>query len=163
MKTAIYPGSFDPITNGHLEIARRSAKLFDKVIMLVSVNPAKPGGSFTTEERVEFIRRSVSNMGITNIEVDSHDGVLVDYFKEKNANAIVKGLRAMSDFENEFQMALVNRSMYDKAETVFLSADSQYTFLSSSMIKQLAMFGKDISQFVPECIVDDVMKRLRIR
>ncbi|MCL1904405.1 MAG: pantetheine-phosphate adenylyltransferase [Oscillospiraceae bacterium] len=159
MKIAIYPGSFDPVTYGHLDIIERAAKLFDRLIVLVSINPVKPS-TFSTEERVDFLRKSTSV--IENIEIDSSSGLLIDYFKKKNADVIVKGLRAMSDFEYEFQMALINKDMYQKAETVFLSANSASMFLSSSAMKQIAMFGGDISAFVPDCIAKDIIKRLKI-
>ena len=140
MKTAIYPGSFDPVTYGHLEIISRASKLFDKVIVLVSVNPLKPC-SFTIDERKQFLRESV--------------------VAEHNADVIVKGLRAISDFEYEFQMAQANRKLCYKAETIFLTSKSEYTYLSSSMVKQIAMFGGDISDFVPECILDRINERLK--
>lgn len=153
MKTAIYPGSFDPVTCGHLDIIRRASKLFDKLIVLVSINPLK-ACCFSPEERVEFIRRVTSD--IPNVEVDSYDGLLINYFKQRDADVIVKGLRAMSDFENEFQMALVNKDLCFKAETVFLAADVVGTFLSSSMVKQIAMFDGDISSYVPHSIEADI-------
>lgn len=161
MKTAIYPGSFDPVTCGHMDIINRASKLFDKLIVLVSTNPSK-SSCFTAEERVDFLRRVTSN--IPNVEIDSFDGLLIDYFQQKNADVIVKGLRAMSDFEYEFQMALVNKDLCNKAETVFLAADVVGTFLSSSMVKQIAMFDGDISSYVPPCIEEDIkkgVKRLR--
>ncbi|MCL2637873.1 MAG: pantetheine-phosphate adenylyltransferase [Oscillospiraceae bacterium] len=164
MKTAIYPGSFDPVTYGHLDIISRAAKLFDKVIVLVSFNPAKPNCFFSLEERMEFVRRALSELkNAENVEVDSHDGLLVDYFKRREADVIVKGLRAMSDFEAEFQMALVNKDLHYKAETVFLAADVTGTFLSSSMVKQIAAFGGDVSAFVPHTIINDVKTRLEIK
>lgn len=157
MKKAIYPGSFDPVTNGHLEIIRRAAKLFDKLVVLVSVNPNK-SSSFTAEERMSMLRRVCYD--IPNVEIDSTSGLIVDYFKENDCEIIVKGLRAMSDFETEFQMAHINKHLCEKAETVFLCADTQSTYLSSSMVKQIAMFGGDISPFVPEAIEQDIIKRL---
>lgn len=160
MKTAIYPGSFDPVTYGHLEIISRASKLFDKVIVLVSVNPLKPC-SFTIDERKQFLRESVVAEGVGNVEVDSNEGLLIDYFNEHNADVIVKGLRAISDFEYEFQMAQANRKLCYKAETIFLTSKSEYTYLSSSMVKQIAMFGGDISDFVPECILDRINERLK--
>lgn len=153
MRTAIYPGSFDPITCGHLDIIKRAAKLFDNLIVLVSVNPLK-STCFSPDERMELIRRVTK--GIPNIEVDSDDGLLIDYFKKRNADVIIKGLRAMSDFEYEFQMALVNKDLCYKAETVFLCADVVGTFLSSSMVKQIALFGGDISSYVPHEIEADI-------
>jgi pantetheine-phosphate adenylyltransferase len=162
MKTAIYPGSFDPITYGHLDIISRAAKLFDKVIVLVSFNPAKPNCFFTLEERMDFVRRALTELkNAGNVEVDSHDGLLVDYFKEREADVIIKGLRAMSDFEAEFQMAHVNKDLHYKAETIFLAADVISTFLSSSMVKQIAAFGGDVSAFVPHTIIDDVTFKLK--
>lgn len=158
MRTAIYPGSFDPVTCGHLDIIKRAAKLFDNLIVLVSVNPLK-SSCFSPEERMEFIRRVTS--AIPNIEVDCDDGLLIDYFTKRNADVIVKGLRAMSDFEYEFQMALVNKDLCYKAETVFLCADVVGTFLSSSMVKQIALFGGDISSYVPHEIEADIKKGVK--
>lgn len=161
MRTAIYPGSFDPVTYGHLDIIKRAARLFDKLIVLVSVNPMKTS-CFTPKERVDFIKRVTKD--IPNIEVDDYDGLLVDYFKAKKADVIVKGLRVMSDFEYEFQMTLVNKDLCDEAETIFLCADAKGTFLSSSMVKQIAMFDGDISSYISPEIVEDIkkgVKRLR--
>ncbi|MDR0198083.1 MAG: pantetheine-phosphate adenylyltransferase [Oscillospiraceae bacterium] len=160
MKTAIYPGSFDPVTFGHIDIIRRAVKLFDKVIVVVSVNPTKPA-DFSIEERLDFLKRCTKK--IKNIEIDSNSGLFIDYFKKKNADVIVKGIRAMSDFEYEFQMALINKDLYHPAETVFLSADAASMFLSSSAVKQIAMFGGDISAFVPECILKDILERMKIK
>ncbi len=157
MKKAIYPGSFDPVTNGHLEIIRRGAMLFDQLIVLISVNPNKQS-SFSVEERAAFLRKVCYD--IPNVRVDSCSGLIVDYFRSHECDIIVKGLRAMSDFETEFQMAHVNKHLCPRAETVFLCADSQSTYLSSSMVRQIAMFGGDISPFVPEAIKDDIIKRL---
>ena len=140
-RIAICPGSFDPVTMGHLDIIRRASVLFDKVIVLVVVNPVK-NTSFTPEERVELIRKSVE--GIPNVEVDLYMGLLVDYVRSKGAAAIVKGLRAMSDFEYEFQMALTNRKLYPEAETVFLTTAADNMYLSSSLVKQVAELGGDI-------------------
>jgi len=158
-KIAIYPGSFDPVTYGHIDIIERAAKLFDKLIILVSNNPIK-ASTFSTEERIDFLRKTLKN--IKNIEIDSHSGLVIDYFRKRNADVIVKGLRAMSDFEYEFQMALINKDMYHHAETVFLSANAASMFLSSSAVKQISMFGGDISAFVPDCIADDIIERLKI-
>ena len=158
MKIAIYPGSFDPVTYGHIDIIERAAKLFDKLIVLVSINPVKPA-DFSVSERVEFLKKSVGKL--KNVEIDSHDGLIIDYFKKRNADVIVKGLRAMSDFEYEFQMALLNKDMHHSAETVFMSANVASMFLSSSAVKQIAMFGGDISSFVPQSILKDVQTKLR--
>lgn len=156
-RIAICPGSFDPVTMGHLDIIRRASVLFDKVIVLVVVNPVK-NTSFTPEERVELIRKSVE--GIPNVEVDLYMGLLVDYVRSKGAVAIVKGLRAMSDFEYEFQMALINKKMLPYAETIFLTTAANYQYLSSSLVKNVATFGGDISDLVPRAIRDEVVARL---
>ena len=157
-RIAVCPGSFDPVTLGHLDIMNRASQLFDKVIVLVSVNPKKVP-SFTPEERVEMIRKVTGHL--KNIEVETSDGLLADFVRERGATAIVKGLRAVTDFEYEFQMAQANRKLCYKAETIFLTSKSEYTYLSSSMVKQIAMFGGDISDFVPECILDRINERLK--
>ncbi len=157
MKVAICPGSFDPVTFGHLDVINRAGALFDKVIVLVMTNSAKHS-MFTVDERVEFIKRCVK---IDNVEVDTYNGLLVNYAKEKNAVAIVKGLRAVSDFDYEFQQALTNKSLLPEIETVFLTAKSKNMFLSSSMIKEVCRLDGDISQFVPKEILEDVIKRCK--
>ena len=157
-RIAICPGSFDPVTMGHLDIIRRASVLFDKVIVLVVVNPVK-NTSFTPEERVELIRKSVE--GMPNVKVDAYCGLLIDYVREKGAVAIVKGLRAVSDFEYEFQMALTNRKLNPEAETVFLTTTAEHMYLSSSLVKQVAGFGGDITGFVPGCIIPDIMEKIR--
>ena len=158
MKIAVCPGSFDPITKGHLDIIRRTAKLCERVIVLVSVNPAKTNFAFTIEERVDFIRRVTTDLD--NVEVDSSDGLLADYLRAKGACAIVKGLRAVSDFEYEFQMSLANKMLNPEAETVFMTAAAENMYLSSSIVKQIASFGGDISNFVPECLLQEIQVRL---
>ena len=158
-RTAICPGSFDPVTNGHLDIIRRAANLFDRVIVLVVVNPDKRP-SFTAEERVDMIRRAIVDLG-DSIEVDVYDGLLVDYVARFENATIVKGLRAVSDFEYEFQMALTNKHMLPQAETIFLTTSAQNMFLSSSLIKQVARFGGDISEFVPPVLHDEILTRLK--
>ena len=155
MRIAVCPGSFDPVTLGHLDIILRASKLFDKVIILVSVNPGKTA-SFTSEERVEMIRAVTSD--IPNVETDVFDGLLADYVKKTGAIAIVKGLRAVSDFEYEFQMALTNKKLYPDAETVFLTTKAENMYLSSSVVKQIASFGGDISHFVPPQILGVIKK-----
>lgn len=157
MRIAICPGSFDPVTKGHLDIIGRAAKLFDKIIVVVLFNPTKQT-SFSLEERVALLRRAIGDR--TNIEVDSYDGLLADYVKMKGASTIVKGLRAISDFEYEFQMALTNKQMNPDFETVFLTTSAQYLYFSSSVVKQIAQFNGDISEFIPDVIKEDVMKRL---
>lgn len=156
MRIAVCPGSFDPVTIGHLDIIRRACKIFDKVIVAVPVNPDKKS-SFTVEERMELIRKATEGL---NVEVDSVEGLLADYCREKNVTSIVKGLRALSDFEYEFQMALTNKKLNQELETMFLATSAENMFLSSSMVKQIAGFGGDISPFVPEVILDEIKARL---
>ena len=157
-KIAVCPGSFDPITLGHIDIIKRASLLFDKVIVLVSFNTQKTA-SFTIEERLDMIHAVVKN--IDNVVVDCWDGLLADYLKERNATAIVKGLRAVTDFEYEFSMALANKKLYGGAETVFLTTDSSNMYLSSSLVKEIARFGGDISSFVPGEVHDVIVKRLK--
>ncbi|GIM47543.1 phosphopantetheine adenylyltransferase [Collibacillus ludicampi] len=146
MTIAVYPGSFDPVTFGHLDIVERGARIFDKVIIAVMVNPHK-NPLFSVEERKELIRRAVEH--IPNVEVDSFPGLLVNYVQKKNASVIIKGLRAVSDFESELQMASMNKHMYNDAETFFLPTSTKYSHLSSSIIKEIARHGGPISDFVP--------------
>ena len=157
LKTAVCPGSFDPITMGHLDIISRASKLFGSVVVLVSVNAAKHS-AFTLEERVELARKATAHL--PNVRVDSFDGLLVDYLRGLGDCAIVKGLRAMSDFEYEFQMALANKKLYEGAETIFLAAGAEHMYLSSSLVKQIAHFGGDISGFVPDSILQEIQNRL---
>lgn len=157
MKTAVYPGSFDPITSGHLNIIRRAANIFDKLIVCVMVNVGK-NPMFTLEEREELIRRVT--LDLPNVEVDCSNELLADYAKRRGSCVIVKGLRAGSDFENEFQMALVNRKINPELDTMFLTADSQYMYLSSSMVKELGNYGAELSDFLPEEIIPDFRRKL---
>ncbi len=157
MRIAVCPGSFDPATKGHLDIIERSSKLFDKVIVLVLTNQDKKH-CFTIEERMDFLRRITKKFD--NVEIDTFDGLLADYARQKQATAIIKGLRAVSDFEYEFQMALINKQLNDEFETLFLTTNQDYLYLSSSIVKQIASLGGDISQFVPSELLDDIMKRL---
>lgn len=156
---AICPGSFDPITIGHLDIISRSAKMFNKVIVVVMSNAYKSSGSFTVEERVEMIKKSVAD--IPNVEVDHYEGLLADYAASKNAKAIIKGLRAVTDFEYEFQMALTNKKLNPNLETLFLTTSAENMYLSSSMVKQIASMGGDITEFVPQVIHNDIVNRLK--
>ena len=156
---AICPGSFDPVTIGHLDIISRSAKMFGKVIVVVMTNPNKSSGSFTVEERVEMLKKAVAD--IPNVQVDHYGGLLADYAARKNAKAIIKGLRAVTDFEYEFQMALANKKMNPSVETLFLTTSAENMYLSSSMIKQIAALGGDISDFVPAVIHNDIVNRLK--
>ena len=160
MKIAICPGSFDPVTLGHLDIISRASKLFDGVIVVVMSNAAK-SPLFNQVERMELIQRAIDAAGIDNVTVDCYDGLLAEYVKMRNATAIVKGLREMSDFEYEFQMALTNRKMYPEAETVFLTTAAENMYLSSSLVKQVAQLGGDISDFVPSCILPDITEKFR--
>ncbi len=157
MKTAVYPGSFDPVTSGHLNIIRRAANIFDKLIVCVMVNAGK-NPMFTLEEREEFIRRVT--LDLPNVEVDCSNELLADYARRRGSCVIVKGLRAGSDFENEFQMALVNRKINPELDTMFLTADSRYMYLSSSMVKELGYYGAELSDFLPEEIIPDFQKKL---
>ena len=145
MSLAIYPGSFDPITKGHIDVLKKAVKIFDKVIIAVSINPAKTG-MFTLEERVEMIKQSIE--GLERVEVDSFTGLTAEYARAKGAKAIIRGLRAVSDFEYEMQMAQMNNSIYDEIETVFLVPKSKYNFISSSIVKEVSKLGGDISKFV---------------
>ncbi|MBQ9901197.1 MAG: pantetheine-phosphate adenylyltransferase [Clostridia bacterium] len=160
MNIAICPGSFDPITLGHLDIIQRAAAMFDRVIVAVLVNPGK-NPSFTAEERIALIRRAVAD--IPNVEAECFDGLLAEYARLCGAHTIVKGLRAVTDFEYEFQMALVNRKLNPEIDTVFLASGSQHMYLSSSMVKSVARFGGDISDFVPACICREISERLSRR
>ena len=158
---AVCPGSFDPITIGHLNIISRAAKLFDKVIVVVMINARKNNGMFTAEERMDFIRRSIGHLD--NVEVDYYDGLLADYVVKKGAVAIVKGLRVLSDYEDEFKQALTNKRLAKNVETIFLVTDTEYMFLSSSVVKEVGSYGGDISDFIPPEIKDDIIKRIRER
>ena len=159
MKTAIYPGSFDPITLGHLNIIKRAAVCFDKLIVCVMVNSEKENrGLFRPEERVELIRRVVQKL--PNVEVDCSSILLAEYARQKKACTLVKGLRAVSDYENELQMALINHKLNPRLETMFLPSSAKYTYLSSSVVKEMARYGSDLSDFVPREIIDDVKERM---
>ncbi|MBR4099839.1 MAG: pantetheine-phosphate adenylyltransferase [Clostridia bacterium] len=155
---AICPGSFDPVTYGHLDIICRAANMFDKVIVVVASNKNKTN-SFTPAERVGMIKKCIPDLD--NVEVESYDGLLADFAAQKGAKAIIKGLRAMSDFEYEFQMALTNKKLNPNVETLFLTTSAQNMYLSSSMVKQIAAMGGDISSFVPEVIRQDILERIK--
>ena len=160
MKIAIYPGSFDPITSGHLNIIQRVSQMFDKLIVCVMVNSGK-NPMFTQEERVELIRRVTKDL--KNVEVDASKELLADYAKRRGNCVIVKGLRAVSDFEYEFQMALINRKINPSLDTMFLTADNQYMFLSSRVIKELGTYGVELSDFLPSEIIPDFQARIKER
>ena len=183
MKTAIYPGSFDPVTSGHLDIIRRAANIFDKLIVCVMVNAGKHP-MFSLEERVELIRRVAAKGHRVSYMIVSEAGASVYsasplaaevfpqfdvnlrsavYARRRGSCVVVKGLRAGSDFENEFQMALINRKIYPELDTMFLTSDSQYMFLSSSIVKELGSYGADLTDFIPEAIIPDFRRRLEER
>jgi pantetheine-phosphate adenylyltransferase len=156
MSVAVYPGSFDPITNGHLDVIGRGAKIFDRLIVAVADNPAKQA-LFTKDERVEMIREVTK--GFRNVEVDSFDGLVVDYVRRRKAHVILRGIRTISDFEYEYQMALTNRTFAPDIETTFLLTHEEYSFMSSRLIKEAASLGGDVSAFLPK----EVEKRLRAK
>ncbi len=156
MNIAIYPGSFDPITNGHLDIITRGAKVYDKLIVAVLVNMDK-NCLFSIEERVDLIKRVTKN--IENVEVLSFDGLLVDFAKMHNSKVILKGLRTMSDFEYEFQMALMNSKLDSNIETVFMMTSSEFSYVSSSSVKQVAKFGGNINGLVPDELISELMEK----
>lgn len=159
MRTAICPGSFDPITNGHLDVIERAANLFDEVVVVVMTNYRKKGSmTFTESERAELIKKAVAN--IPNVRVDTYDGLLADYARDHDICFAVKGLRAVSDFEDEFQQAIGNRHLNNNLETVFIASRAENMFLSSSMVRQIGELGGDISLFVPSVIHEDVKNRL---
>ena len=151
---AVYPGSFDPITNGHLDLIRRSARTFDKVYVAVLTNSAKTP-MFPTQQRVDMIKKVTSDLD--NVEVDSFSGLLVDYMKEKNAGIIIKGLRAMSDFEYEFQMALMNHKLSKEIETLFMMTSAKYQYLSSSIVKEVGRHGGCLDGLVPDILKDEIL------
>jgi pantetheine-phosphate adenylyltransferase len=158
MRTVIYPGSFDPLTNGHLDVVQRAAKLFDRVVVAVAKNEGKQP-LFTLEERVALVKAAVRKM--PNVTVDAFDGLLVDYVVSKKARAIVRGLRAISDFEFEFQLALMNRKLNENVETIFMMPKDTYTFLSSRIVKEIARLGGDVRPFVPVPVQKALKKKLR--
>lgn len=162
MKTAIYPGSFDPITLGHLNVIKRAAVCFDRLIVCVMVNSEKENrGLFTPDERVELIHRVVDQL--PNVEVSRSSGLLADYAREKKACVVVKGLRAMSDYEKEVQMALINRKLNPRLDTMFIPSSAKYTYLSSSVVKEMAGYGADLTDFVPREIIADIEKKMKSR
>jgi pantetheine-phosphate adenylyltransferase len=157
MRTVIYPGSFDPFTNGHLDIVHRAAKLFDHVIVAVAKNEGK-GPLFSLEERLALVRDSVKDQ--VNVTADTFDGLLVDYVEQRGGQAVIRGLRAVSDFEFEFQLALMNRKLNERVETIFMMPKDTYTFLSSRIVKEIARLGGDVSSFVPARVVSALREKI---
>lgn len=160
MRTVIYPGTFDPLTNGHLDIIQRAAKLFDRVIVAVAVNEGKQP-LFSATERRDLVQGSIAS--IPNAEVDDFGGLLVDYVEKRAGHAIIRGLRAVSDFEFEFQLALMNRKLNERVETIFMVPKETNTFLSSRIVKEIARLGGDVSNFVPAHVVTALLAKLRGR
>ena len=159
MRTVIYPGSFDPLTNGHLDLIPRAAKLCDRVIVAVAQSESK-SPLFTLNERLDLVRQSVQDL--PNVSTDTFDGLLVDYVERRGAQAVVRGLRAVSDFEFEFQLALMNRKLNERVETIFMMPKETYTFLSSRIVKEIARLGGDVSAFVPPQVLAALQTKLAI-
>ena len=157
MRTVIYPGSFDPFTNGHLDLVHRAAKLFDHVIVAVALSEGK-NPLFTNAERLDLVRRSIK--GLDNVVADAFDGLLVEYVERRGGQAVMRGLRAVSDFEFEFQLALMNRKLNERVETIFMMPKDTYTFLSSRIVKEIARLGGDVSAFVPAHVVAALKRKL---
>jgi pantetheine-phosphate adenylyltransferase len=159
MNIAIYPGSFDPVTKGHLNIIERASKIFDRLIVCVMVNSTKRP-TFSREERVDMLKRVTRHL--ENVEIDASEELLADYAWRRDSGVIIKGLRAATDFENEFQMALINRKLNPGLDTMFLTAEHQYMFMSSSVIRELSRYDVDLSDFLPEEIIPDVREKYHL-
>ena len=158
MKIAVIPGSFDPVTMGHLDIIKRASEIFDLVYVSILENSSKMNHLFSVPERMELIKRVTKDL--PNVEVDSFGGLLVDYAKKKNANVIIKGLRAVTDFEYELQMALINKKLAPEVETLFMMTSGKYSYLSSSIVKEVAGYGGTLAELVPDEIMPDIYKKL---
>ena len=161
MKSAVYPGSFDPVTLGHLDIIRRASKMFDHLTVAVVTNINKRA-TFTPDERAALLRRVIEYEGLTNVDVDTYHGLVAEYVKSIGAQTLVRGLRAMSDFENEFQMALANRELNPDLDTAFLVTNVEYMYVSSSLVREIGSYGGDIARFVPACIAGDIISKLTL-
>ena len=159
MNIAIYPGSFDPITLGHLNIIRRASRIFDRVVVCVMYNSTKTSPMFSVEERVDMVRRAVAKY--PNVTVDSSDGLLAEYARQFDGAVVVKGLRAASDFEYEFQMNLINKKINPEMETMFLTSSEKYTFLSSSIVREMARYDADLTGLVPDEIIDEIREKAK--
>ena len=159
MRTAVCPGSFDPITLGHLNIIRRASRIFDRVVVLIAVNSGKTAPMFSVEERLDMVRRAVSRY--PNVSVDSSDTLLADYVRQYEGAVLVKGLRAASDFEYEFQMDLINKNINPQLETMFLTASGKYTFLSSSVVREMARYGADLTGLVPDELKAEIEEKAK--
>ncbi len=163
MRIAVYPGSFDPITKGHLDIIKRASKMFDKVIVAIAVNSSKRP-MFTFDERKALLEKSVASVpGLDNIQVEAFDGLLVDFMHQHDSRIIVKGLRFVSDFEYEFQMALTNRKLDEEIETMFMVTCYKYSYLSSSIVKEVCSLGGDVTDMLPEAIMDETVAEIKNR
>ena len=159
MRTILYPGSFDPVTNGHLDVAARASRIFDRVVIAVAAN-AEKSPLFSAEERMEMLREGARLLGLDKVEVSHFDWLLVNALEQFQASAVIRGLRAVSDFEYEFQMALMNRGLNEKCETLFMMPSPEYSFVSSRLIKEIARCGGDISSFVPPHVAHCIHKKL---
>ncbi len=157
----LYPGSFDPVTNGHLDLLDRGLRMFDRVIMAVVANPGKKP-LFPIEERLELLQETAGKVS-GRVQIESFEGLLVDYYRQKNATAVLRGLRAVSDFEYEFEMALTNRRLHDEFDTIFLTPAEEYFFLRSSTVKEVARYNGDISSFVPPCVERKVKEKFQLK
>jgi pantetheine-phosphate adenylyltransferase len=157
-RVAVYPASFDPITNGHLDLIDRAARLFDEVVVAVAVNIDKSGGTLTLDERIELVREATSHM--PNVRIDVISGLLVEYLRGINAHIVIRGLRALADFEYEFEMALMNHHMFPELETVFLMTSERWFYVSASRMRELVRFGADVSEFVPASVAKKLKEKL---